>query len=153
MTSPAPDAAALLRAAEETRIAQLLVLTQRITDVLAADIAALEAGRFDSLRTTDDDVARLCAVYGREVAGLKAAGGVADARDPRIAQLRDAAAHLNVLLARHQTLVSAMRQASEGLVQAVAKEVRKVREDAAPYRAVPAARRAETPAIVYNKMV
>jgi len=137
---------------EDRRIEYLLTLTARITDALSADIAALESGKFQSLRSTDPEVERLCALYGREVAGLKAAGGV-KARSDKAKLLRKTAAQLNELLARHQNLVTAMRNASEGIVQAVAKEVQKNRESAAPYRPVPKAKPVSTGAIVYNRVI
>jgi hypothetical protein len=152
MTRPAPAPAAGPMETDERRIAQLLALTLRVAEAIAQDIAALEQGRFDRLRSADEDVARLCAIYGREVAALKQTG-LAVARTPRVAQLRRAAAQLNVLLARHQALVAAMRKASEGLVQAVAKEIQKRSDAAAPYRPIAAPRRTNTPAIVCNKMV
>jgi hypothetical protein len=135
------------------RMEQLLIMSRRIGDAIAQDIAALEQGRFDALRTTDPEVERLCAIYGREVKALKADGGVKGAPAPIIAQLKESGARLNGLLARHQRLVTCMRHASEGLVQAVATEVQKTRESVAPYVPATQAKRASRGAIVYNRVV
>jgi len=62
-------------------------------------------------------------------------------------------ARLNGLLARHQRLVSCMRHASEGLVQAVAEEVQKTRERVAPYSPAQKPKRGPGDAIVYNNVV
>ena len=135
------------------RMEQLLIMSRRIGDAIAQDIAALEEGRFDALRTTDPEVERLCAIYGREVKALKADGGVKGAPAQLISQLKESGARLNGLLARHQRLVTCMRNASEGLVQAVATEVQKTRESVAPYAPATQAKRASGGAIVYNRVV
>jgi hypothetical protein len=152
MNAPATVIANRTEQNETRRIEQLLALSTRIADALEADIAALEEGRFDRLRSTDPEVAQLCAIYGREVAALKSSGAKL-ARSAQTVALAESAARLNRLLTRHQSLVTAMRKASEGLVQAVAAEVQKSRDDIAPYRATPKERRSEAPAIVYNKVV
>ena len=152
MNEPAAVIAENVRQADSRRIDQLLAMTGRIADALDQDISALQRGQFDQLRSTDPEIAQLCAIYGREVAALKASG-MKLVRSERTYALTAAAARLNKLLARHQTLVTAMRKASEGLVQAVAEEVQKSRDNVAPYRATPKAKRSETPAIVYNKVV
>jgi len=139
---------------QRLRLEQLLAVSRRLTDAIAADIAALEKGAFDELRTTDPEIERLCAFYGREVKALKAEGGITHAPAPLIAALKESGAKLDALLKRHERLVGAMRQASEGLVQAIAEGVEEIRAGAQPYSAAPRAKRASsTGAIVYNKVV
>jgi hypothetical protein len=139
--------------ARKLRLEQLLAMSLRIGDAIALDIDALEKGRFDELKTTDPEIERLCTIYGQEVKALKADGGAKDAPPELAAKLRESGARLNGLLARHRRLVSCMRHASEGLVQAVAEEVQKTRERAAPYSASPQAKRGPGDAIVYNNVV
>jgi hypothetical protein len=139
--------------AKRRRLEQLLAMSTRLGDAIALDIAALEKGQFGDLQTADANIEQLCAIYGREVKALKADGGVKDAPAPLIAQLKESGARLNGLLARHERLVSAMRNAAEGLVQTVAQEVQKTRERAAPYAATPKPKRSSGDAIVYNKVV
>jgi hypothetical protein len=135
------------------RVERLLAMSTRIGDVIAADIGALEQGKFADLKTTDPEIDRLCAIYGREVKALKADGGIRGAPAEILAKLKESGTRLNGLLARHQRLVSCMRNASEGLVQAVAEEVQKTRERAAPYAPAAKSKRAPGDAIVYNNVV
>jgi hypothetical protein len=135
------------------RLEHLLTTSTRLGDAIALDIAALEKGEFADLKTTDPEIDRLCAVYGREVKALKADGGIKGAPPHLVAKLKESGARLNGLLARHERLVWAMRQASEGLVHAVAQEVKKTRESTAPYQPASKAKRSSGEAIVYNKIV
>jgi hypothetical protein len=141
------------KAEQLRRLEQLLAISKRLADAIAADIAALEQGAFGNLTTTDPEVARLCALYGREVTALKASGGIKNMPEQLIATLKDSGGRLKKLLSRHESLVACMRQASEGLIQAVAEEVEKSRKRAAPYTGAPGAKRVSSGAIVYNKVV
>lgn len=139
--------------ANQLRVEQLLAMSTRLGDAIALDIVALEKGQFADLKTTDPEIDRLCAIYGREVKALKADGGVKNAPAHILAELKESGTRLNGLLARHERLVMAMRQATEGLVHAVAQEVQKTRERMAPYAATPKAKRSSGDAIIYNKVV
>ena len=140
--------------ANERRIENLLAMSNRLCDAIAADIKALEQGEFGQLVSTDPEVGRLCALYGREVIALKTSGGLKNVPAALVAALKESGGRLNRLLGQHESLVSCMRQASEGLVQAVAEEVEKTRKRGAPYSATPRPKReTSSGAIVYNKVV
>ena len=138
--------------ARQRRLEQLLAMSTRIGDAIAVDIAALEKGQFADLRTADPDIEKLLAIYGREVKSLKADGGIGNA-SPDIVALQPLQPDQLGVAARHERLVTCMRQASEGLVKAVAEEVQKTRERGAPY--APARKPQHKPgeAIVYNRVV
>ena len=139
--------------ANQRRIEQLLIMSNRLCDAIAADIAALEQGDFTNLSSTDPDVERLCALYGRDVMAVKAAGGIKNVPAPLVAALKESGGRLNKLLAHHGSLVACMRQASEGLIQTVAEEVEKSRKRGAPYSAAPKPKRETSGgAILYNKV-
>jgi hypothetical protein len=133
------------------RLETLVAMTTRLTDAVAADVAALEKGRVAGLAMTDPEIERLSVLYGREVAAAR--GAIKDAPTALLRSLKDGAAKLKALLKRHERLVSAMRSASEGMVKAVAEEVERTRLAAMPYSASPQARRAAAGAIVYNRVV
>jgi hypothetical protein len=140
--------------ATQRRIENLLAMSNRLCDAIAADIAALEQGEFGKLASTDPEVGRLCALYGREVTALKAAGGIKNVPAELVAALKGSGGRLNTLLGHHESLVSCMRQASEGLIQAVAEEVEKTRKRGAPYSALPKPKReTSSGAIAYNKVI
>ena len=139
---------------QRMRLEQLLTVSGRLIEAVAADIAALEQGKFGDLKTTDPEVERLCAFYGREVRALKSEGGVKRAPAALLAAMRKSGAQLDRLLKHHEHLVGAMREASEGLVKAVAQGVEKIRTGDAPYTPVSKAKHASSSgAIVYNKVV
>lgn len=140
--------------ATQRRIENLLAMSARLCDAISTDIAALEQGDFNKLASTDPEIGRLCALYGREVMALKSSGGVKNAPAELVAALKEAGGRLNRLLGQHESLVLCMRQASEGLIQAVAEGVEKSRTRGAPYSAAPKAKRQTSGgAIVYNKVI
>jgi hypothetical protein len=150
----AADPEAVSAERQRMRLEQLLTVSGRLIEAVAADIAALEKGEFGELKTTDPEIERLCAFYGREVRALKAQGGIKRAPAALLAAMRESGAQLDRLLKRHEHLVGAMREASEGLMKAVAEGVDKIRTGDAPYTPVPKAKAgASTGAIIYNKVV
>jgi len=85
MTNPAADQPEAVAAQHQRlRLEQLLTVSKRLADAIATDIAALEKGEFGELMTTDPEIERLCAFYGREVKALKAEGGVKRVPAPRL---------------------------------------------------------------------
>jgi len=134
------------------RLEHLLTLVRRLADAVAADIRALEKGAFDELVTTDPEISRVAALYAREVAALKAEGGIRTP-GPLTTALKEMGATLKQLLLRHEKLVACLREASEGLIQTVAEEIGKTRKRAAPYSAKPRQKTASGEPIVYDKVV
>jgi hypothetical protein len=155
MTAPANrDSNAVTAERQRMRLEQLLTVSRRLTAAISEDIAALETGAFDELKTADPEIERLCAFYGREIRALKAEGGVKRAPAGLLAAMRESGAELDRLLRHHGHLVKAMREAAEGLVKAVAEGVEQSRAGGAPYTPVQKLKRASSSgAIVYNKIV
>jgi hypothetical protein len=154
MTIPAKsDPDAVMAERQRMRLEQLLTVSRRLIDAVESDIAALEKGSFGELKTTDPEIERLCAFYGREVRALKAEGGIRRAPASLVAALKETGANLDRLLKHHGHMVIAMRDAAEGLVKAVAEGVEKARTGSAPYARVPKMKRAAAGAIAYNKVV
>jgi hypothetical protein len=141
--------------AQTQRLERLLSMGTRLAGAIEGDIAALNKGAFDQLHTTDPEISNLALLYRNEVTALKKSGGVGKgAPAVLVSELKSLGKRLKKSLSRHEQLVMAMRQASEGLVQAVAEEVEKSRARTATYSAQP---RGTNPgpsgAIVYNKVV
>ena len=138
----------------QRRMENLLAMSSRLCDVISTDIAALEKGDFGGIVSTDPEIGRLCALYGREVMALKSAGGVKNMPAELVATLKASGERLSHLLGQHESLVLCMRQASEGLIQAVAEEVEKTRKRGEPYTATPKPKgQSSSGAMVYNKVV
>jgi hypothetical protein len=139
---------------QEERLEKLLVMGRRLADAMDGDIVALNKGAFDRLHTTDPEISNLALLYSREVAALKKAGGPGkDAPAALIADLKSLGKRLKSSLTKHERLVVAMRQASEGLVQAVAEEVEKQRSRTATYSAQRGAKSGQSGALMYNKVI
>ena len=139
--------------AQTVRLEYLLTMGRRLADAIATDIDAMERGALNELATTDPEIGRLAALYAREVAALKAAGGIRRAPASLIAALKEIGKRLKHLLLRHDRLVVCMREASEGLIQTIAEEVDKKRKRTTPYSAKPKSKRSSGDPIVYNKVV
>jgi hypothetical protein len=135
------------------RLANLLSMGRRLAEALDTDIKALERGDFASLATTDPEFAKLCALYARDVAAAKGSGELRAAPREITAPLKETGLRLRKLLIHHAKLVAAMREASEGLMQAVAGEVEKTRRAARPYGAQGPAKPSSGSAILYNRVV
>ena len=136
------------------RMENLLAMSTRLCAAISTDIAALEKGDFGGIASTDPEIGRLCALYGREVMALKSAGNIKNMPVELVDALRETGGRLSHLLGQHESLVACMREASEGLIQAVAEEVEKSRQRGAPYSATPKPKRqSSSAAIVYNKVV
>jgi hypothetical protein len=138
--------------ADPQKIELLIAMAERLIAAIEADIAALKAGRPQELRTTDPEIQRLSVLYGREAAGLDPARAKAAPSELR-RKFFDTTAKFRDTLALHARLLTRVRNASEGMVKAVAEEVERRRAPTCTY--APAASRAHphAMAMVYNKVV
>lgn len=118
----------------EDRAQQLIQLTERLTDRLAADTLAFEAQRPQDAAQGVAETQRLANLYRHEAARVKLqpqllAGALVETRR-RLIRATEA---FEAVLARHGRAVSAAREVSEGLVRAIAEEVARTRPAAAGY--------------------
>src|SRR5690348_6363904 len=104
------------------RIERLISLAERLITALESDIAELKNGRTATLKTTDPEIQKLTALYTREAQGF----------DPRIAQsapptLRQRfvaiTAKFREVLQLHARMIARVKNASEGIIRAIADEV------------------------------
>ena len=136
----------------EPKIERLIAMTERLTAVLEADIAALQRGRAREMRSIAPDIQQLTAFYGREAAGINPA--IAKAALPATrARLAQATKRFRETLALHARVLTRIRNASEGLIRAVAQDVEKKRSAARPYVRGPAPVTRSTGAMIYNSVV
>ena len=137
--------------ADPQKIELLISMAERLIAAIEADIAALKAGRPQDLCTTDPEIQRLSMLYGREAAGLDPARAKAAPSELR-RKFFDTTAKFRDALALHARLLTRMRNASEGMVKAVAEEIERRRAPAYSY--APAAySRPRAAAMVYNSVV
>lgn len=142
----------------DPRLERLIAMAERLIAALSADIAALEQGRPREMKSLDPEIQKLTAAYGREAAALNKAAIEAAPAEAR-ARLLGATKRFHDVLSLHGRVLARIRNASEGLIKAVAEEVDRRRLRARPYAppayaAKPAAPRpASTAAMLYNAVV
>lgn len=108
----------------EDRIDQLIGLTRRLTDLMIAETKALKDRELDASSRDWDEKERLAHTYRMEMMDLAKSGDelVKAPADLRKA-LFETTRRFQEVLAEHDKALTAMRKISEGLVQAIAKEV------------------------------
>jgi len=136
----------------EPRIERVIAMAERLIEALAADIAALEKGEPRAMRTIENDFQQLAAQYGREAAGLNSDFVSKHAPAPVYAKLKAVTQKLRELLLLHARLLTRIKNASEGMIRAIAEEVDRRRIAARPY-APKGAYAAQPAAMVYNSVV
>lgn len=133
------------------KIERLLALTERLTEALEADIAALERGRPREMRSPGAEVQQLTALYSREAAGFQPA--VVKALPPEArARLTEATARFREVLARHGRILTRVRTATEGMIRAIAEDVAKRKSAQRPYAPATLAKPTSAGALLYNRV-
>jgi hypothetical protein len=134
------------------RIERLIVMAERLIVALESDIAELKNGRTAALRTNDPEIQTLSALYGREALGF----------DPRLAQsappsLRQRfiaiTAKFREVLQLHARMIARVKNASEGLVRAIASEVERMHAPVRTYGPRLDVTPKSSGAMVFNKVV
>ena len=138
--------------ADPQKIELLIAMAERLIAAIEADIAALKAGRPQELRTIDPEIQRLSALYSREAAGLDPARAKVAPSELR-RKFFDTTAKFRDALALHARLLTRVRNASEGIVKAVAEEVERRRAPMCTYAPAASRARSHARAIVYDRIV
>jgi hypothetical protein len=121
------------------RVDQLIILTERLTDLIAQQCQSFELHRPQDAARLMEETARLANLYRHESTRVRA--------DPRLVigaplelrqRLARATEAFDAVLHRHGRAVAAARTVTEGLVRAIADEVASRREQLSGYG--PAAR-------------
>jgi hypothetical protein len=137
---------------DDPRIERLISLAERLIAALETDIAALKEGRTGLLSTNDPEIQKLTAIYGREAQGF----------DPRIAQaaapsLRQRfvaiTARFREVLQLHARTIARVKNASEGMIRAIAAEVERTHAPTRTYGPRPGYQPQSSGAMVFNRVV
>jgi hypothetical protein len=118
----------------DDRVEQLIILTERLTDLIARQSAAFEARRPHEAAQYVDQVAQLANLYRHESTRVR--GNIALVQGASLArrqQLVRATEAFDAVLARQGRAVTAAKQVTEGLVRAIAEEVANQRPQASGY--------------------
>jgi hypothetical protein len=134
------------------RIERLIAMAERLIVALESDIAALKDGRPQALATNEPEIQRLTAQYGLEAQNF----------DPRIAQsapptLRQRfiaiTAKCREVLHLHTRMLTRVKNASEGMIKAIATEVERANAPMRTYGPRPGYAPQFSGAMVFNKVV
>jgi hypothetical protein len=137
--------------APNPKIERVLALTERLTEALKADIKALEQGRPREMRTIEPETQQLAALYGREANSINAAT-IKTLSAPVRARLTEATARFQEALKLQQRLITRMKNASEGIVRAIATDVERKRNATRPYGRTPMPASRPASALLYNSV-
>jgi hypothetical protein len=134
------------------RIERMISLAERLVAVLESDIAVLKSGNPGALQSADPEVQKLTAQYGRE----------AQSFDIRIAQAAPVSlrtrfmtvtAKFREVLQLHTRLLARVKNASEGMVKAIAEEVNRMNAPVRTYGPRPGYGTQPSGAMVFNRVV
>ena len=125
---------ALQASGPEDRVEQLILLTERLTELIAEQARAFEERRPQDAAATIDESARLANLYRHEsmrIRGMPAM--IADAPADLRQRLLVCTEAFDAVLARHGRAVEAAKTVTDGLVKAIADEVANQRGRVSPY--------------------
>ncbi len=134
------------------RVEQLILLTDRLTELVAEQTRCFETHRPQDAVVYVDEVGRLANLYRHESAKVRGApelvGRAGLAQRTRLTRATEA---FDAVLARHGRAVNASKTVTEGLVRAIAEEVASQRQKGSTYGPGAATSMAPATAITLNK--
>lgn len=116
------------------RIDQLILLTERLTSLVAAQAKCFEARRPQDAALQVEEAGRLANLYRHESARIRGNPSlIASAEHAQRLRLTRATEAFDAVLARQARAVGAMKTVTEGLVRAIAEEVASQRHKGSSY--------------------
>ncbi len=137
---------------ESERIERLVKMAERLIEAVEADITALKAGTPQAMRTTDPEVQRLSALYGREAQGFSR-DSIKNVPPPLRNQFAATTSKFRELLTLHARMIARVRNASEGMIKAIADEVDRQAAPMRTYSPVKSAYARPAQAMIYNSVI
>jgi hypothetical protein len=117
---------------DKDKCERLIVMAERLNEAIAADIDALRTGKPQDMRSLDPEVQKMLLLYGREAQAIDP--GQARSLPAELKKrLAAATGKFRETLGLQQRLLTRMRNASEGIVKAVADEVQRQRAPTITY--------------------
>ena len=105
-----------------TGVAELIQLTERLTQIVERELAILKGARPSALNTNDDERATTLALYAKHCAAFKREAMSALSADVK-KRLTGATERLRAALKEESRLLARFRHVSEGIIKAVADAV------------------------------
>ncbi len=134
------------------RVEQLIILTERLTELVAGQAQAFEQHRPKEAANLLEETARLANLYRHESGRVRADPSLVEGAPAELrAQLMRAIEAFDAVLARQGRAVEAARFVTEGLVRCIAEEVANQRAQTTPYGATGATGASAATAITLNQ--
>ena len=134
------------------RIELLTRMAERLIEAIEGDLAALKAGKPQEMRTLDPEIQRLSATYGREAAGMTAEIAKSVPAPVR-SHFFSVTKRFKELLDLHARMITRVRNASEGMIKAVADEVDRRAQPTRTYNPKAASYGKAPQAMVFNSVI
>ena len=145
-------AAAGAKLEDTPRVERLIALAERLIAALESDIAELKNGRTATLKTNDPEVQKLTALYGREAQGFDLR--IAQSAPPTLRQRFLAiTAKFREVLQLHARMIARVKNASEGIIRAIADEVERANAPTRTYGPRPGYKPPSSGAMLFNRVV
>ena len=135
------------------KIERLISLAERLIMALETDIAALKDGMPSRMVSPDPEIQKLSVIYGREAQNFDiriAKSAPADLRTPLSLTIT---AKFREVLQLHARMLVRVKNASEGMIQAIAREVERMNAPTRTYGPRPTTAPKSSGAMVFNKVV
>jgi hypothetical protein len=137
---------------DSERVERLVKMAERLIEAIEADIVALKAGKPQQMRSIEPEMQRLSALYGREAQGFTPASAK-DVPTPLRKRFIDTTSRFRDLLNLHARMLTRVRNASEGMIRAIAEEVERQSAPSRTYTAKPATAARPAQAMIYNSVI
>jgi len=137
---------------ETEKLERIIIMAEKLQQALEGDIAALRAGKPQEMTSLDPEIERLTVLYSREVTSMDPARAKTAPGDIW-KRLVAATGKFRDTLKLHQRLLIRVRNASEGLVKAVADEVQKQHAPQVTYAPAAAGYKKAPVAMLYNGVI
>ncbi len=106
------------------RVEQLIILTERLTDIVMHEIAALKDRRPSDINEFESEKTKLARAYSHEMQLVGRQRNLIEGVAKSLLQtLKQATAAFREALAQHQALLSSAREVTEGMIKSIAEEV------------------------------
>jgi hypothetical protein len=128
------------------RVEQLIILTERLTELIAAQAQAFEQHKPQEAASYLEETSKLANIYRHESAKIRANPALlSDAPVAERTRLTRATEAFDAVLARQARALEAGKKVTEGLVRAIAEEVASQRGRAAPVAYTASGQRSQAP--------
>ncbi len=137
---------------DDPRLERLIAMAERLIVALEKDIAALKAGKPTNMVSSDPEIQKLTALYGHEAQNF----------DIRLAKSAPASLRAKFVaittkfrevLQLHARMLTRVKHASEGMIQAIAREVERINAPTKTYGPRPTAQSQPSGAMLFNRVI